>query len=162
MHLTWNLQLSRGRKVALLMLFASGVACIIIATLRAAQVTANTIRTNATMDGTLANIPSAVIIGLCPSFAILMRATRQRTKKTSYNAAGYVKQNGQKFQLQTIGNKSVQTKGNRTFWTEVSSSQEELAGRRDTISVSTTIQHDMASFKSTKQGQDVGELASRL
>jgi hypothetical protein len=35
-----------------MVLFASGVLCILIATLRAANVTAHTIRTGKTMDGT--------------------------------------------------------------------------------------------------------------
>jgi len=42
----------RGQKSAIRVLFASGVVCIFIATLRAAQITANTIKTRATMDGT--------------------------------------------------------------------------------------------------------------
>jgi len=42
----------RGQKSAIRVLFASGVVCIFIATLRAAQITANTIKTHATMDGT--------------------------------------------------------------------------------------------------------------
>lgn len=42
----------RGQKTAIRVLFASGVVCIFIATLRAAQITAHTIKTHATMDGT--------------------------------------------------------------------------------------------------------------
>ncbi|KAI2478373.1 hypothetical protein Ptr902_09986 [Pyrenophora tritici-repentis] len=42
----------RGQKTAIRVLFASGIVCIFIATLRAAQITANTIKTHATMDGT--------------------------------------------------------------------------------------------------------------
>lgn len=42
----------KRQKSGLLTLFASGVVCIVIATLRAAQITANTIKTNATIDGT--------------------------------------------------------------------------------------------------------------
>jgi len=42
----------RTQKTAIMVLFASGVFCILIATLRAANVTAQTIRTGKTMDGT--------------------------------------------------------------------------------------------------------------
>jgi hypothetical protein len=60
MHLTWSLQMPRGQKVALLLLFSSGVCCIIIATLRAAQITANTLRTHAALDGTWLTVWSMV------------------------------------------------------------------------------------------------------
>ncbi|KAH7086564.1 hypothetical protein FB567DRAFT_472278, partial [Paraphoma chrysanthemicola] len=145
MHLTWGVQLPRGQKVGLLVLFATGVMCVFIATLRAAQVTANTLETNALMDGTwlavwgMVETAVAVVIGLCPSFAILIRSRRERTKKASYNASGYIKQDGQDFQLQTIGSASVPMKGNRTFWSDVHSSQEELAGHQNSIEVFTTI-----------------------
>ncbi|KAF1832864.1 hypothetical protein BDW02DRAFT_502040, partial [Decorospora gaudefroyi] len=143
-----------GQKSALMVLFASGVVCIFIAILRAANITANTIETNALMDGTwlavwgMIETAVAVIIGLCPSFASLIRATRKTTKKPAYNVGGYVNQDGQGFQLQTIGSTSRRAKKKKsgtddmsTFWTDAHGSQEELAGdnQHDGISVPTTM-----------------------
>ncbi|KAH7086044.1 hypothetical protein BKA63DRAFT_400734 [Paraphoma chrysanthemicola] len=153
MHLTWGVQLPRGQKLGLFVLFATGVVCVFIATMRAAQVTANTLETDALMDGiwlAVTDSTQAVVIGLCPSFTILIRSRRERSKKALYNVSGYVKQDGQDFQLQTIGSASVLVKGNRTFWSDVNSSQEELAGQPNSIEVFTTIHHETASLASAK------------
>ncbi|KAH6865546.1 hypothetical protein BKA58DRAFT_223429 [Alternaria rosae] len=139
LHLTWNLQMPRRQKIAIMVLFASGVFCILIATLRAANVTARTIRTGKTMDGTwlavwsMAETAVAILIGLCPSFAILINANR----RTTHNA------NGWGFNLRTIGSASTRPKPKATnaldtFWTNIHGSQEELAGKQDSASVTTT------------------------
>jgi hypothetical protein len=95
----------------------------------------------------------AVVIGLCPSFAVLLRAARLATKKTSQNGQGYVKQDGAGFNLQTIGSHSTRkkTRGHNadlteTFWSDTHSSQEELAGKPSEIHVSTTIQQQSQNF----------------
>jgi hypothetical protein len=100
---------------------------------------------------------TAVVIGLCPSFAVLIRVTRKTSKKPSYNAGGYVKQDGQSFHLQTIGSASARPKSKKrgsndmeTFWTDVRGSQEELAGKHDGISVSTTIRQDDEGYGMAK------------
>ncbi|KAF2820324.1 hypothetical protein CC86DRAFT_412199 [Ophiobolus disseminans] len=118
------------------------------------DITANTVKTNATFDGTwlalwgMVESAVAVVIGLCPSFVLLIRTTRKSGKK-AYNNGGYLKHDGANFNLQTIGGISTQSQNKKlssdnidTFWTEVHSSQEELAGehKKEGIRVSTTMQ----------------------
>jgi hypothetical protein len=105
-----------------------------------------------------ANKDSAVVIGLCPAFAVLIRAGRNNSKKAKYSTGGYVKQDGQNFKLHTIGGSSTRNKNKRgatsdtdMFWTEVDGSQEELAGKPDGISISTTIQQDIDGGEAVKQ-----------
>jgi hypothetical protein len=61
----------RGQKPAL---FAFGVVCIFIATLRAAQTTENTTKTHATMDGTWLAVWGMVetAVGMRHSFYLLL------------------------------------------------------------------------------------------
>jgi hypothetical protein len=103
------------------------------------------------------NIFPAVVIGLCPAFAILIRAGRNPSKKAKYNSGGYIKQDGQSFKLHTIGSSSTRGKNKRIahgetdlIWTEVNGSQEELAGKPDGISISTTIHQDAESVAGAK------------
>jgi len=114
-RLTWNLQMPRSKKVAILLLFASGFVCILFACLRVAQVAINAAKPEADgqpLDPTWiaiwgmvecsigsfrsclwthsnANALPAVIIGCCPAFAILINAFRT---KTTYDSRGYRKQ----------------------------------------------------------------------
>jgi hypothetical protein len=167
----------RRKKVGIITLFASGILCIIIATLRAAQITSNTIRTNADTDGTWLAVwgmaecavgPSlrqsssmmcstdpvpAVVIGLTPSFAILIHV-RRNNSKSPYNRNEYVKQDGQEFQLQTIGGSGGPwTRSRRRptdTWIDLKDSQEELAGKTDNVSVSTSMRYDEESLGTAK------------
>lgn len=108
----------RGQKSAIMALFASGLFCIFIATLRGAQITVNTIRTNAPTDGTwlalwgMVECAIAVIIGCSPSFAVLINATRKSSKKPSYNADGYLKQS-EDVRLRTIGSMTTRSKNKK-------------------------------------------------
>ncbi|CAA9966073.1 hypothetical protein PTMSG1_09432 [Pyrenophora teres f. maculata] len=171
-HLTWNLNMPRGQKSAIRVLFASGIVCIFIATLRAAQITANTIKTHATMDGTwlavwgmaetaagkiviypsrlchkkqLNTNSAAVIIGLCPSFAILIRATRKNNKKRSNDGGVF------SFHFPTIGSAPTHPKLKKdpnaidSLWTNTHVSQEELATKQDGMSITTTVHQDNES-----------------
>ena len=84
------------------------------------------------------------MIGLCPSFAFLMHANRKSTKK---RAGGYVKQDRGSFNLRTIGSASTRTKNKalddlEIFESGVYGSQDDLAGKQDCISISTTAQQD--------------------
>ncbi|RMZ68760.1 cfem domain-containing [Pyrenophora seminiperda CCB06] len=120
------------------MLFASAVLCIIIATLRAAQITSNTIRTNADTDGTwlavwgMAECAVAVIIGLTPSFAILFRADRKPDD------------NIDEVQLTTIGGSGGSGGKNKRPMDSllVNDSQEDLSIKRDASSISTSALQD--------------------
>lgn len=52
--------MQRRQKIAVMALFGSGVFCILIATLRAANVTANAIRSGKEMDGTWLEVWSMI------------------------------------------------------------------------------------------------------
>jgi hypothetical protein len=122
MKLTWNLQMARSKKNAILTLFGTGFVCIFFACLRVAQVAINAAKPEAAgqpLDPTwLAiwgmvecsigkpdpNTPTpylysfmlipvpAVIIGCCPAFAVLAN-NASRTKPT-YDSQGYQKYTG--------------------------------------------------------------------
>lgn len=135
-------------------LFGSGIVCILIATLRAAQITVNTIKTNAPTDGTwlalwgMVECAIAVIIGCCPSSAVLINASRKSSKMPSHDANGYVKQS-EVVQLRTIGSITTRSRTKKlglettdSPWVDVHSSQEELARNHDGIMESTTVRRD--------------------
>jgi len=143
-------------------LFASGIVCIFIATLRAAQITVNITKTNAPTGGTwlalwgIVECAIAVIIGCCPSFAVLINAPRKSSKKPSYNANGYVKQS-EDVHLRTIvsmttwsRNKKLGLETTDSLWVDVHSSQEELAANHDGIMVSTSVKRDEHSSGSAQ------------
>ena len=183
-RLTWNLQMPRTKKVAIIVLFASGVVCIVIATLRVAQVAAleaytDRLTINPTWLGIwnmiecaigtseiaicektkwFAKFVSAVIIGCCPGYAVLFN--HFRSKRSTYDAHGYRKQphsrsgerTGDEIQLNTIGSAKTRSRdtrlgltSNELLWTDVHSSQEELAKNHDGIMVSTTFNQVTAS-----------------
>ncbi|EDU49508.1 hypothetical protein PtrSN002B_009749 [Pyrenophora tritici-repentis] len=125
----------RGQKTAIRVLFASGIVCIFIATLRAAQITANTIKTHATMD--------AIIIGVCPSFAIIIRATRKNNKNPSNDGGVF------SFHLPTIGSAPTRPKPKKDPNTH--GSQNELATKPDSASITTTVHQDNESFGVARQ-----------
>lgn len=175
LHLTWYLRMPPGEIIALLLLFARGVLCIFIATLRAAVITANTIKTGGTIDGTRlavwrmiefavgmstytslrtalsVNISPAVVIGLCPAFAVLIRGIT-KTKKSSNNVNGYGKHDSQSFSLQNPGissthsnNKRLDSQDADAIWLDEHRSQEKLARMNDEISSVRTIRHRAGS-----------------
>jgi hypothetical protein len=108
--------MARGKKIGVIALFATCALCIIIATLRVAQITHNVNKYDQGIDGTwlaiwgmvecsigqwnimLETYPFshtdklllAVLVGFSPPFAVLIRVTRD--KKSSYNMYGYKKQ----------------------------------------------------------------------
>ncbi|KAF2996220.1 hypothetical protein E8E13_002562 [Curvularia kusanoi] len=133
MKLTWNLQMARSKKYAILTLFGTGFVCIFFACLRVAQVAINASKPEAAgqpLDPTWLAIwgivecsigvltimlllvradPSpAVIIGCCPAFAVLVNSART---KITYDSQGYRKHTGSdpsqgrgsRVQLKTIG-----------------------------------------------------------
>lgn len=133
MKLTWNLQMARSKKYAILTLFGTGFVCIFFACLRVAQVAINASKPEAAgqpLDPTWlaiwgivecsigmsaimlvltrANLPPAVIIGCCPAFAVLANSSRT---KITYDSQGYRKYTGSgpsqgrgsKLRLKTIG-----------------------------------------------------------
>ncbi|KAJ4299585.1 hypothetical protein N0V90_004831 [Kalmusia sp. IMI 367209] len=156
---TW---MPRSKKIGVIALFASGTVCIIIATLRVAQITNNVYKYNMGIDGTwlaiwgMVECSIAVIVGFVPAFAILFRLAR--AKKSSYNPYGYQKQQeggsgnkGQQgFVLNTISSKTSRSRKNMgldttdSMWVDDASSQEGLAPapKHDGIMVTTTLQQD--------------------
>ncbi|KAF2031607.1 hypothetical protein EK21DRAFT_35065, partial [Setomelanomma holmii] len=144
--LTWSLQMPRNKKVAILLLFASGFVCILFACLRVAQVAINAAKPEADgqpLDPTwlaiwgMVECSVVVIIGTCPAFAILINAFRT---KTIYDSRGYRKQTesnsgkaGGSVQLRTIGGISTRERNQKLglqstddHWADAHSSQQEL------------------------------------
>ncbi|KAI8942824.1 hypothetical protein NX059_000865 [Plenodomus lindquistii] len=159
-RLTWNLRMPHSKKIAILLLFASGFVCIAFACLRVAQVAINAAKPEADgqpLDPTwlaiwgMVECSIAVIIGCCPAFAILANAFRS---KTTYDSRGYRrqtegkynKQGGGSSELVTIGRLSTRDKNRKlgletsgSHWADAHSSQEELKASHNGILVSTTV-----------------------
>jgi hypothetical protein len=169
--LTWNLKMVRNKKIAIRLLFASGVVCIMFAILRVAQVAINAAKPEAhaqPLDPTWlaiwgmvecsigrfslfldlyddADKWEAIIIGCCPSFAVLVNAFRS---EVAYDSQGYRKYS-RSFKAQS-GSKPIQLRirernhqiGLDTtdlHWADAHSSQEQLRTTHDGILVSETI-----------------------
>jgi hypothetical protein len=85
---------------------------------------------------------TAVVIGLTPSFAVLIRAGR--------NAIRGPHQEGQEVQLTTIGGSGGsgerKKKNHIEIWLGMSDSQEELATKQDAVSVATSAHHEEESL----------------
>ena len=176
--LTWNLQMPRSKKISILCLFATGVVCIIFACLRVIQVAVNASKPEAQgqpLDPTWlaiwgmaecaigrqsfaartahpnSDLFTAVIIGCCPAFAVLVNLFRS---KASYGSDGYQKQTesnagrhgGIRMELRTIGIRGTREKNQRLglnsvdlHWAGAHSSQEELRAKHDGIMISTSV-----------------------
>jgi hypothetical protein len=85
---------------------------------------------------------TAVVIGLTPSFAVLVRTGR--------NAIRGPHQEGQEVQLTTIGGSGGsgdrKKKNHKETWIGMSDSQEELATKQDAVSVATSAHHEEESL----------------
>ncbi|KAF1930601.1 uncharacterized protein M421DRAFT_377665 [Didymella exigua CBS 183.55] len=166
MSLTWNLQMPRSKKNAILTLFGTGVICILFACLRVTQVAVNAAKPEAAgqpLDPTwlaiwgMVECSIAVIIGCCPAFAVLINAART---KFSYDSQGYQKHTGgtgqgsSNVQLRTIGSMRARERNQHLglettdlHWAGAHSSQEQLRTTHDGILVSTTVtQKDGTGF----------------
>jgi len=80
---------------------------------------------------------SAILIGLCPSFTVLINANRRTTHEVRGWSSG----------LRAMGSASTRPKPKApteldTFWTNIHGSEEELAGKQDSVSVATTADQD--------------------
>ncbi|KZM25828.1 uncharacterized protein EKO05_0002547 [Ascochyta rabiei] len=159
-RLTWNLQMPRSKKNAILLLFATGFICIFFACLRVSQVAINAAKPEAKgqpLDPTwlaiwgIVECSIAVIIGCCPAFAVLVNAFRARA---TYDSQGYRKHTGtgtgqgrgSKVQLRTIGSMGTRERNRRlgldttdSHWADAHNSQEQLSATHDGILVSTTV-----------------------
>jgi hypothetical protein len=93
-YLVWTLQMQPMQKIAICLLFGTGLVCISFATIRVVQIGINDKGQASTPEPKWLTLWSvletsiAVIIGCCPAFAALIR-TRRNTKRESSN--GYVK-----------------------------------------------------------------------
>jgi hypothetical protein len=99
---------------------------------------------------------SAVIIGCCPAFAVLVNAFRSNA---SYDSRGYRRQTdwnadrtgGSRLELKSIGKERISQQvlglgSTDLHWTGVHSSQERLRTKHDGIMVSTTVMHQQDSI----------------
>lgn len=100
---------------------------------------------------TYADELTAVIIGCCPAFAILVNSART---KATYDSQGYQKYGssaadkakGSKIQLRTIGSMATKERSDQSgwetgnmHWADAHSSQEQLRATHEGIIVSTTV-----------------------
>jgi hypothetical protein len=154
--LVWRLQMPRGQKVAVIALFASGLVCIAFATLRVVQITkqanANTINATWLALWSMVETSIAVCIGCCPTFAILWRAAH--TPRVSYDTQGFVRHNQdpsqehpyhpQAIKMDTMAAGPARSRDSRRpcYWSDNTSSQEELAADMKGIRVTHTVEHD--------------------
>lgn len=179
----------RSKKIAILLLFATGFICILFACLRVAQVGISAAKPEADgqpLDPTWVaiwgmvecsigmssfkfqtrvrvDIPTAVIIGCCPAFAVVGNAFRTRV---AYNSQGYRKHagsgpgqgGGSKVQLRTIGNMRTRERNHHLgldttdlHWADAHSSQEQLRATHDGILVSTTVTQEQAETITTER-----------
>lgn len=167
-RLTWNLQMPKAQKMGVFVLFGSGFICIAFATLRVIQLgvdgrgkattpepkwmllwtvlecSMGKFAPNVQFKPLPSNFTPAVIIGCSPAFAILIRNKINSTKKSSYNAQGYIKQGTGDIKMKPIVSSSGRAKRDEidTYWEDMHSSQEELAKNAGRIMVKTTLQQE--------------------
>lgn len=155
-QLVWNLQMPRLRKVAICMLFGTGLVCIAFATIRVLQIGINDKGQASTPEpkwltfwGVL-ETSIAVIIGCCPAFAALIRS-RRNTKRESSD--GYVKHSAGSLgpktsvgvKLKTIMSSKSRSAKDGTLCGQSHSSREQLAS----LSGGITIRTDLHQTEST-------------
>ncbi|KAI2478372.1 hypothetical protein Ptr902_09985 [Pyrenophora tritici-repentis] len=91
----------------------------------------------------MAETAVAIIIGVCPSFAIIIRATRKNNKKPSNDGGVF------SFHLPTISSAPTRPKPKKDPNTH--GSQDELATKPDSASITTTVHQDNESFGVARQ-----------
>lgn len=168
----------RSKRNAIILLFATGLVCIVFACLRVTQVAINAAKPEADgqpLDPTWlaiwgmvecsigasdasstlyflhADTITAVIIGCCPAFAVLINSLRTRV---TYDSQGYRRQTNDgsgpsensKVQLRTLRDLKARERDQRLglqtgelHWADAHSSQEQLKASHDGILVSTTV-----------------------
>ncbi len=165
-RLTWNLRLPLSQKIGIMALFSSGLVCIASATLRALQLGLEGRQKTTTIqpygmllwtvvessmgkDPTLIvntwqalslTLSVAIIVGCCPSFAVLIRKHINASKK-SYGSEGY---GAEPMELNFKGsnNSSVgppKQGANAFYWADRQDSQEGLTRNPGAIVVKTEI-----------------------
>ncbi|KAF2844787.1 hypothetical protein T440DRAFT_547000 [Plenodomus tracheiphilus IPT5] len=166
-RLTWDLQMPQSKKMGILMLFATGLVCILFACLRVTQVAINAAKPEADgqpLDPTwlaiwgMVECSIAIIIGCCPAFAILVNAFRNKVfhdsrgyrKQTASNGG---KQRGSNNELVTVGRLGTRERNQKLgletcdlHWADVHSSQEELKASHQGILVSTAVTQQQEDF----------------
>lgn len=172
LRLVWNLQMPCRQKLAICMLFCTGLVCIAFATIRVVQLGFNA-KGRApspepkwlTFWGVL-ETSVAVIIGCCPAFAALIN-THRRTERGS--SRGYIEQSGAQssvkssvgFKLKTMVSSKSRGVEECTFPARSHSSQEQLASPGG-ITVTTDLHQAESAAPVTKQSkldQSLGEAA---
>ncbi|KAJ4987861.1 hypothetical protein SVAN01_06591 [Stagonosporopsis vannaccii] len=150
-HLTWNLQMPRGQKTGIFILFGTGFVCILFATLRVVKLGVDGAG-RATMPEpkwmllwTVLETSIAVIIGCSPAFAVIIRKHLQ-TRHASRSGRGYNTQPSTSGDVKMKGMSSSAGRqrrvSNGAFWEEGHSSQEALAKDSGGILVTTTVHQE--------------------
>jgi hypothetical protein len=154
-QLVWHLQMARGQKIAVIVLFASGVVCIAFATIRVVQIgirAGNHTSPSPTWLAlwTIVESAIAICIGCCPAFAVLYRTTRAASMR--HNTDGYIRHDHSRsgearsrtdaIQMQPMATSTSRPRTTKLgmYWDDTTSSQEELAGETKGITVTTTLQ----------------------
>lgn len=150
-HLTWNLQMGRGQKTGIFILFGSGFICILFATLRVIKLGVDgTGKTRMPepkwmLLWTVLETSMAVIIGCSPAFAVIIRKAFQ-TRNESSRDQGHHTVSGD-VNMTSMGSvRRPRRASNTSIWEDGNSSQEALAKDDGKISVTTTIHQDVGRF----------------
>jgi hypothetical protein len=155
-RISWNLQVRRRRKIAIIALFASGFVCIAFATLRAVQVGRQS-RGDDDVDPIWLGLWSiieggvAICIGCCPAFAVFYRTTR--TPRNTDDKRGFrvhthrldaEELHPEVLQLNTVHIGVGRTRASKQspHWDDSRSSQEILQVENKCITVTTTLHQD--------------------
>lgn len=164
-RLTWNLQMPRSKKIGVYLIFLAAVICIIVATVRAVQVTHNIRKDPSSWKASqwlavwgMVEASTAVVIGFAPAFAALIRAAviKTSTQTHTYDPHGYHKQPSSRsdaikrsisMPLNTLTSDarsgSRREVGGMESYHDGASSQENLAPglKNENIRVTTTVEH---------------------
>lgn len=155
MRLVWNLQMARGQKIGVIVLFASGFVCVGFATLRVIQI-------GITIGSKEGLLPSwialwtvvegamVIVIGCCPAFAILFH---KRAPQKSYDTNGYLRHDQSTLGMDRRNTDAIKmkpvlhgTSGAQILKSSAASydnsSQEELAAPSTGIMVTTTVEQE--------------------
>jgi hypothetical protein len=147
-HLTWNLQMGRGQKTGIFILFGSGFICILFATLRVIKLGVDgTGKTQMPepkwmLLWTVLETSMAVIIGCSPAFAVIIRKHFQTHNASSRDREHHTA--SEDVNMQSMGSaRRPRRVSNTSMWEDGNSSQEALAKDGGKISVTTTIHQDI-------------------
>lgn len=145
-HLTWNLQMPRGQKIGILILFGSGFICILFATLRVVKLGVDGTGKTTMPEPkwmllwTVLETSMAVIIGCSPIFAVVIgKHLQTHSARRIYNTQPSTPED---VKMKEMGSSAGRPRRVSDSWEEGHSSQEALAKDSGGILVTTTVHQE--------------------